>query len=210
MRSMPKRGVVHPMVNTPTNIQQSNPQRAMMKRPKQMRPPTQFDDFDDMDDSIGFKVGGAYDVTQFRDKLQQKKMPRTEDISVEGIYNEYYFETEKNQKGTEIKEDDDGDDEKDHEEGDDNDDDDDSDEDEKDDGDGTASGPASGSDLFYPSYCYAKSKVPYAILAAKSVTNGIPENGSEEEKEDNVYPMPPPFKMKKSSDSSTLTLCFCA
>ena len=153
------------------------------------------------EDTIGFKVGGAYDVTAFRDKLQHKKMPSKTDLSVAGMYNDYYFDTKRRAKGQEIKEDPDIDPSQPLEEvpkqtegGDDT--------ENKDNGDDPA-GPrhgvekdaetpteskenednGDGKDLFYPSYCYAKSRVPYAILAARSVVVGIPESESEEEEE---------------------------
>eukprot|EP01084_Bolivina_argentea_P062393 114092_1 len=99
-------------------------------------------DFGDDDMMLGFAVGGAKDIQLFRDQIENNKMPRKLNITHEGIYNDYYFDTSTKQKGQQI-----DDDNKDTEQP--------SDNDEK--------------PMFYPSYCYAKCRAPYALLMAKKV-----------------------------------------
>eukprot|EP00490_Sorites_sp_Unknown_P022575 CAMPEP_0114669776 /NCGR_PEP_ID=MMETSP0191-20121206/38556_1 /TAXON_ID=126664 /ORGANISM="Sorites sp." /LENGTH=365 /DNA_ID=CAMNT_0001926077 /DNA_START=630 /DNA_END=1728 /DNA_ORIENTATION=- len=47
------------------------------------------------DDTIGFAVGGAKDVTTFRECIEQNIMPKASAIKVEGLFYEYYFDTKK-------------------------------------------------------------------------------------------------------------------
>merc|ERR1712228_1006167 len=92
--------------------------------------------------NIGFSVGGAKDINSFRDNiLKNGRIPQLESISYEGIFYDYYFETEENEIGDDM--DDDNDDYK--NEG--NDDDDNKEE----------------LPLFYPSYMYSKSLIPQSL-----------------------------------------------
>eukprot|EP01083_Nonionella_stella_P010830 30770_1 len=43
---------------------------------------------------IGFSVGGAKDVNNFRDAIQQEMMPKLSSISYTGLFYDYYFQTE--------------------------------------------------------------------------------------------------------------------
>eukprot|EP01084_Bolivina_argentea_P026648 49576_1 len=75
-------------------------------------------------------------------------MPRKTDITFEGIYNEYYFDTDTKQKGKDIE--DTGND--------------DTEEAEEDNKENEEDKP-----MFYPSYCYAKSHKPYALCVADTI-----------------------------------------
>eukprot|EP01084_Bolivina_argentea_P266218 451474_1 len=44
---------------------------------------------------LGFSVGGAKDVGNFRQNIQNNFMPKESSITYEGLYNEYYFDTNK-------------------------------------------------------------------------------------------------------------------
>lgn len=44
-------------------------------------------------EKIGFSVGGAKDIDNFRQKIQNRKLPKSSDISYEGIFYDYYFDT---------------------------------------------------------------------------------------------------------------------
>ncbi|MBN2364122.1 VWA domain-containing protein [candidate division WOR-3 bacterium] len=45
------------------------------------------------DDGIGFSVGGAKDINNFRENIENGYLPLPTDITVEGIYYDYFFET---------------------------------------------------------------------------------------------------------------------
>merc|ERR1719297_774025 len=63
--------------------------------------------------SIGFSVGGAKDVNTFRDNiLKNCRIPQLESISFEGVYYDYFFDTEENELGTNDVSDNDVDDDK--------------------------------------------------------------------------------------------------
>ncbi len=49
---------------------------------------------DDADDSIGLAAGGAADVATYRRNLREGYLPIPESITHEGLYHEYYFDTE--------------------------------------------------------------------------------------------------------------------
>ena len=96
------------------------------------------DDEDEDDESIGFAVGGAKDVNNFRKCIEQNLIPNNKSaVTYNGLLYEYYFDTKtrKSQYGTATKMEN-NDDEKKYEN-------------EKDE---------ANSKLFYPSYCYAKVK----------------------------------------------------
>eukprot|EP01084_Bolivina_argentea_P265479 450014_1 len=127
--------------------------------------------------NIGFKVGGANDITSFRDHINNYRMPRINDITFEGIYNDYYFDTESNQHGDDFKQDEitENDaikDENDNEEN----------SDEKDEN------LEDNKDLFYPSYCYGKCRPAYALLMANSIAPNVDINDAKsgDVKEDDV------------------------
>ena len=82
---------------------------------------------------IGFSVGGAKDINNFRLSIDNNKMPTDKSITYEGIFYDYYFDT-----GSGNEDDNDNDDGKDNID------------DEK-------------KPLFYPSYNFAKSKRPNAL-----------------------------------------------
>merc|ERR1712130_536778 len=85
---------------------------------------------------IGFSVGGAKDINSFRDNiLKNDRIPQLKSISYEGIFYDYYFQTEENEIGNNM--DDNNDDKKENE------------------GESNEELP-----LFYPSYMYAKSLIP--------------------------------------------------
>eukprot|EP01083_Nonionella_stella_P177445 623706_1 len=87
--------------------------------------------------NIGFALGGAKDIHSFRDNITSaNQMPQLNAITFEGIYYDYYFQTEDHTISN-----DDAEDEK------------------------TA---ITELPMFYPSYCYAKSCVPDALLMAHS------------------------------------------
>ena len=85
--------------------------------------------------TMGFKVGGAKDINTFREKIKRDTMPQVSDITFNGIFNDYYFDTSTNQRSLDKisyqknKPDHDGDEEKKIE---------------------------CDALLFYPTYCYAK------------------------------------------------------
>ena len=43
--------------------------------------------------SLGFAVGGAKDVNNFRENIQNNYLPIITDLSYEGIFNDYFFDT---------------------------------------------------------------------------------------------------------------------
>ncbi|MBN1620440.1 VWA domain-containing protein, partial [candidate division WOR-3 bacterium] len=45
------------------------------------------------DDELGFSVGGAKDINNFRENIENGYLPLPTDITVEGIYYDYFFET---------------------------------------------------------------------------------------------------------------------
>eukprot|EP01083_Nonionella_stella_P188265 693536_1 len=108
---------------------------------------------------IGFSVGSAAkDINNFRDSLQQQRVPKLSSLTCTGLFYDYYFDTQNKQQQTtrtpptaedmiEVDEDIiDADDNKEHK------------------------SPPDGNDisfegeLFYPSYCYAKSKTLQSIV----------------------------------------------
>ncbi len=46
-------------------------------------------------ENLGFAVGGAKDISSFRDNIKKGYLPLPSDISVEGLYYDYYFDTGK-------------------------------------------------------------------------------------------------------------------
>ena len=48
-----------------------------------------------MDDSIGFAVGGAQDINNFRENIENDFLPLHTDITYEGLFYDYYFDTGK-------------------------------------------------------------------------------------------------------------------
>eukprot|EP01084_Bolivina_argentea_P185326 319581_1 len=51
------------------------------------------DEDDDDDDTIGFAVGGAKDVNNFRQLIERNKIPPISSISYNGLLYEYFFDT---------------------------------------------------------------------------------------------------------------------
>jgi len=49
--------------------------------------------FEEECDAIGFSVGGAKDINNFRQNIEYDFLPIPTDITVEGIYYDYYFDT---------------------------------------------------------------------------------------------------------------------
>ncbi len=49
--------------------------------------------FEEQEDALGFSVGGAKDINNFRDNIENDFLPIPTDITVEGIYYDYYFDT---------------------------------------------------------------------------------------------------------------------
>ena len=45
-------------------------------------------------DSLGFAVGGAKDINNFRENIRNGYLPLPTDITYEGLFYDYYFETE--------------------------------------------------------------------------------------------------------------------
>ncbi|MBN1149963.1 VWA domain-containing protein [candidate division WOR-3 bacterium] len=45
------------------------------------------------EDALGFSVGGAKDINNFRENIENGYLPLPTDITVEGIYYDYFFET---------------------------------------------------------------------------------------------------------------------
>jgi len=50
------------------------------------------------DDSIGFAVGGAKDINNFRENIKNNFLPLPTDITYEGLFYDYYFDTGKAQE----------------------------------------------------------------------------------------------------------------
>lgn len=56
------------------------------------------------DDSyIGYKVGGANNIDSFRQNIKNNYLPLSTDITYNGLYSEYYFDTGRNEKVTDKK-----------------------------------------------------------------------------------------------------------
>lgn len=49
-------------------------------------------------DELGYSVGGAKDISNFRDNIKKGYLPSPSDISTEGIFYDYYFDTNKQLK----------------------------------------------------------------------------------------------------------------
>merc|ERR1719361_1161072 len=95
--------------------------------------------------SIGFTTGGAQDVNSFRDNVMKNgRVPQLESLSFEGIFADYYFETEENEIGNEV--------------------------DNEDDDDKKEEGVEEELPLFYPSYTYSKSLLPRSLQLPKTNT----------------------------------------
>jgi Ca-activated chloride channel homolog len=45
------------------------------------------------DEALGFSVGGAKDINNFRQNIENKYLPLSTDITYEGLYYDYYFDT---------------------------------------------------------------------------------------------------------------------
>lgn len=50
------------------------------------------------DSDLGFAVGGAQDINNFRNNIENNYLPLYEDITYEGLFHDYYFDTGKSQK----------------------------------------------------------------------------------------------------------------
>ena len=48
------------------------------------------------DESIGYSVGGAKDINNFRDNIKKNYFPLQSDITYEGLFYDYYFDTDTN------------------------------------------------------------------------------------------------------------------
>lgn len=55
-----------------------------------------------MDDSLGFSVGGAKDVGNFRKNIENDYLPLVSDITTEGLYYDYYFDTAETEECSEL------------------------------------------------------------------------------------------------------------
>jgi len=117
--------------------------------------------------SLGFSVGGAKDINNFREALLQDLTPKLTSISYTGLFYQYYFQTENDAKVEDLPqtktkdmiEDDD---------------------DDQDDGKTAAADKKDTNkdgqvefegEMFYPSYCYAKAKTLAAITNDESDSN---------------------------------------
>jgi len=49
--------------------------------------------FNDMENNIGFSVGGAKDINNFRENIKNNFLPLPTDITYEGLFYDYYFDT---------------------------------------------------------------------------------------------------------------------
>merc|ERR1719273_2668022 len=93
--------------------------------------------------SIGFTTGGAQDVNSFRDNVMKNgRVPQLKSLSFEGIFADYYFETEENEIGNEV--------------------------DNEDEDDKKEEGVEEELPLFYPSYTYSKSLIPRSLQLPKT------------------------------------------
>ena len=43
--------------------------------------------------NVGFSAGGAKDINNFRENIQHGFMPQKTDVTMEGIFYDYYFDT---------------------------------------------------------------------------------------------------------------------
>ncbi len=57
---------------------------------------------DSMQENLGFSVGGSKDINNFRENIKQGYLPLTTDITYEGLYYEYYFNTSMKQECTDL------------------------------------------------------------------------------------------------------------
>ena len=55
------------------------------------------------DSYIGYKVGGANNIDSFRQNIKNNYLPLSTDITYNGLYSEYYFDTGRNEKVTDKK-----------------------------------------------------------------------------------------------------------
>merc|ERR1719189_843893 len=95
------------------------------------------------DKSIGFSVGGAKDVNSFRDNiLSNGRVPQLDSLTFEGIFYDYYFETEDAENEVGIDED--------------------TKQQQQNEG-GTNNEDEEELPLFYPSYTYSKSQSEYFL-----------------------------------------------
>ncbi|NJP03763.1 VWA domain-containing protein [Candidatus Gracilibacteria bacterium] len=51
-----------------------------------------------MDDSLGFAVGGAKDINNFRENIENDYLPMPTDVTHEGLFYDYFFDTGKTEK----------------------------------------------------------------------------------------------------------------
>lgn len=54
------------------------------------------------DGQLGYSVGGAEDVNNFRDNVEEGYLPIATDLTYEGLYNQYYFDTGKGERCGEL------------------------------------------------------------------------------------------------------------
>ena len=86
--------------------------------------------------ALGFSVGGENDVNTFRNNIDSGMLPHIKSISYEGIFYDYYFDTETNAKGIDDENPDNLDEKNDE---------------------------LRDNNLFYPTYCYAKKNDNYYL-----------------------------------------------
>jgi Ca-activated chloride channel family protein len=58
-----------------------------------MAAPTTAGDFMQASDSLGFSTGGAKDIANFRENIKNNYLPLPTDITYEGLFYDYYFDT---------------------------------------------------------------------------------------------------------------------
>ncbi len=60
------------------------------------------DDFEVVEGELGFSVGGAKDINNFRENIKNNYMPVKEDITHEGIFYDYFFDNNITKKATHL------------------------------------------------------------------------------------------------------------
>ena len=133
---------------------------------------------------LGFSVGGSKDVNTFRNNIDNGILPDIDSITYEGIFYDYYFDTETNAKGIDDENPDNLDEKNDE---------------------------LRDNNMFYPTYCYAKKDNNYYLSVG--MNSNIDEEQFERSKLNCVIvldisgSMGLPFDYKKSKKSKMEVAC---
>ncbi len=91
-----------------TYVENNNAHKLITDEPGNKFPGSNFDKsrsnglFEASDANLGLAVGGANDINNFRENIKNNYLPLPSDITYEGLYYDYYFNTGKQQECSEL------------------------------------------------------------------------------------------------------------